>query len=75
MNRKPTRQRDNIFEPQNKLTFETCEILQDMLVNKFPNTSKEEIYQLVKEWISKYHIIIDPFEWYNCEQIEIIIVK
>ena len=60
MNRKPTRQRGNIFGPQNKLTFVVCESLQDMLVNKFPNISKEEIYQLVKEWISKYHIIIDP---------------
>lgn len=60
MNRKPTHQRDDIFGPQNKLTFETCESLQNMLVNKFPNISKEEIYQLVKEWISKYHITIDP---------------
>ena len=59
MNRKPTYQRVDIFEPQNKLTFEICESLQDMLVNKFPNISKEEIYQLVKEWISKYHITID----------------
>lgn len=75
MNRKPTYQRVDIFEPQNKLTFETCESLQDMLVNKLPNISKEEIYQLVKEWISKYHVTIDPFEWYNCEQIEIIYSK
>lgn len=59
MNRKPTHQRDNIFQPQNKLTFVTCESLQNMLVNKFPNISKEEIYQLVKEWITKYHITID----------------
>ena len=59
MNRKPTHQRDNIIEPQNKLTFETCESLQDMLVNKFPNISKEEIYRLLKEWISKYHVIVD----------------
>lgn len=75
MNRKPTYQRDNNFEPQNKLTFETCESLQDMLVNKFPNISKGEIYRLLNEWISKYHVIIDTFEWYNCEQTEIIIVK
>ena len=60
MNRKPTHQINDIFGPQNKLTFVTCESLQDMLVNKFPNTSKEEIYQLVKEWITKYHITIDP---------------
>ena len=59
MNREPTYQRDDIIQSQNKLTFETCESLQDMLVNKFPNVSKEEIYQLVKEWISKYHITID----------------
>ena len=59
MNRKPIYQRVDIFEPLNKLTFETCESLQDMLVNKFPNISKEEIYQLVKEWISKYHVTID----------------
>ena len=59
MNRKPTYQRVDIFEPLNKLTFETCENLQDMLVNKFPNISKEEIYQLVKEWISRYHVTID----------------
>ena len=59
MNREPTHQRDNIIEPQNKLTFETCESLQDMLVNKFPNISKEEIYRLLKEWISKYHVIVD----------------
>ena len=75
MNRETTYQRDDNIQSQNKLTFETCESLQDMLVNKFPNISKEEIYQLVKEWISKYHVTIDPFEWYNCEQIERIIVK
>ena len=75
MNREPTYQRDDIIESQNKLTFETCESLQDMLVNKFPDKSKGEIYRLLNEWISKYHIIIDPFEWYNCEQTEIIIVK
>ena len=59
MHRKPIYQRVDIFERRNKLTFETCESLQDMLVNKFPNISKEEIYQLVKEWISKYHVTID----------------
>lgn len=59
MNRKPTYQRVDISEPLNKLTFETCEGLQDMLVNKFPSISKEEIHQLLKEWISRYHITID----------------
>ena len=75
MNRETTYQRDDIVKSQNKLTFETCESLQDMLVNKFPDKSKGEIYRLLNEWISTYHIIIDPLEWYNCEQTEIIIVK
>lgn len=59
MHRKPIYQKVDICEPLNKLTFEACESLQDMLVNKFSNINKEEIYQLVKEWISKYHITID----------------
>ena len=43
----------------NRLTFEACESLQDILVSKFSNVDKEEIYQLIKDWINRYNIKID----------------
>lgn len=58
MYKKPIYHKDDIYEPLNKLTFEACESLQDMLADKFSNISKEEIYQLIKEWVIKYNIII-----------------
>lgn len=56
MDKKSIYQEVDIYEPLNKLTVEACESLQDMLINKFYNISKAEIYQLVQEWINKYHI-------------------
>lgn len=58
MDKKPIYQQIDISEPLNKLTVEACESLQDMLINKCSNTNKEEIYQLIKEWVIKYNIII-----------------
>ena len=51
----------------NRLTFEACESLQDILVSKFSNVDKEEIYQLIKDWINRYNIKIDTV--YSADQI------
>lgn len=40
------------------MRFEVLKELQLMLINKFPD-NKSDIYNIIKEWINRYGVIIE----------------